>query len=164
MTLLCAGDSGTSTSEADPAVHVEWREVCAHERLQHPWACLCYGEPKWDRGREGKRERCSFLLLTRNHWWDSQILLWFMTIWLGSDELSVNNYLLLFKIPPRNYCRFTLLCKLVPNEVIFVILCWPQARDGNSVCVALSGQEGKYVIINIQEGNVRRSSVDQWMQ
>ena len=29
-----------------------------------------------------------------------------------------------------------------------------QARDGNSVCVALSGQDGKYVIINIQEGNV----------
>ena len=30
----------------------------------------------------------------------------------------------------------------------------PQARDGNSVCVALSGQDGKYVIINIHEGNV----------
>ena len=29
-----------------------------------------------------------------------------------------------------------------------------QSRDGNSVCVALSGQDGKYVIINIQEGNV----------
>ena len=29
-----------------------------------------------------------------------------------------------------------------------------QARDGNSVCVALSGPDGKYVIINIQEGNV----------
>ncbi|CAI8050652.1 Transforming growth factor-beta receptor-associated protein 1 [Geodia barretti] len=28
------------------------------------------------------------------------------------------------------------------------------ARDGNSVCVALSGQDGKYVIINIHEGNM----------
>ena len=34
------------------------------------------------------------------------------------------------------------------------VLLFLQARDGNSVCVALSGQDGKYVIINIHEGNV----------
>ena len=39
-----------------------------------------------------------------------------------------------------------------------------QARDGNSVCVALhvSGQDGKYVIINLQEGSVRVFTLTLW--
>ena len=35
-----------------------------------------------------------------------------------------------------------------------------QARDGNAVCVALSGQEGKYVIIKLLEGNVSNVKYD----
>ena len=59
---------------------------------------------------------------------------------------------LVFSIHILNGFSTACICDVVTIHVM------PQARDGNSVCVALSGQDGKYVIINIQEGNVWRPS------